>query len=66
MVEKTIQEMNITKDEIKRFKEFRNLMLVKKTEYYADGNFNAVLVIDDVLKQFYKTYESIKNKIENE
>lgn len=66
MVQKTIQEMNITKDEIKRFKEFRNLMLFKKTEYYADGNFNAVLVIEDILQEFYKTYESIKNKIDNE
>lgn len=58
--------MNITKDEIKRFKEFRNILLVKKTEMYAEGNFNAVLVIEDMLKSFYEIHKSIKTKIENE
>jgi len=58
--------MNITKDEIKRFKEFRNIMLVKKSEMYADGNFNAVLVIDDLIKTFYEINKAIKNKIDNE
>lgn len=58
--------MNLTKDEIKRFKEFRNIMLVKKTEMYCDGNFNAVLVIDDLIKQFNEINKAIKNKIDNE
>jgi len=58
--------MNLTKDEIKRFKEFRNIMLVKKSEMYADGNFNAVLVIKDLIQQFYEINKSIKQKIENE
>lgn len=58
--------MNLTKDEIKRFKEFRNIMLVKKTEMYCEGNFNAVLVIDDLIKQFYEINKAIKNKIDNE
>lgn len=58
--------MNLTKDEIKRFKEFRNIMLVKKSEMYAEGNFNAVLVIDDLIKQFYEINKAIKNKLDNE
>ena len=58
--------MNLTKDEIKRFKEFRNIMLVKKSEMYADGNFNAVLVITDLIQQFNEINKSIKQKIENE
>ena len=61
-----LHEMNITKDEIKRFKEFRNIMLIKKSEMYADGNFNAVLVIDELIRTFYEIHKSIKNKIENE
>ncbi len=58
--------MNLTKDEIKRFKEFRNIMLIKKSEMYADGNFNAVLVITDLIQQFNEINKSIKQKIENE
>jgi hypothetical protein len=58
--------MNLTKDEIKRFKEFRNIMLIKKSEMYADGNFNAVLVITDLIQQFNEINKSIKLKIENE
>lgn len=41
-------------------------MLVKKSEMYADGNFNAVLVITDLIQQFNEIYKSIKQKIENE
>ena len=41
-------------------------MLVKKSEMYADGNFNAVLVIKDLIQQFYEINKSIKQKIENE
>lgn len=33
---------------------------------YCEGNFNAVLVIDDLIKQFYEINKAIKNKLDNE
>jgi hypothetical protein len=58
--------MSKSKDEIKRFKEFRELMLIKKSEMYAAGNLNAVDSINELIEQFVDLYKPIKTIIENE
>ena len=58
--------MKLNEDEIKRFKEFRNIMLAKKIQMYAEGNFNAVCAISDLIQQFSEINEKLKTNIENE
>ena len=58
--------MSKSKDEIKRFKEFRELMLIKKSEMYAAGNLKAVYSINELIEQFVELYKPIKTIIENE
>ena len=58
--------MQKSKDEIKRFKEFRELMLIKKSEMYAAGNLEGVYCINELIEQFIEYYKPIKTIIENE
>ena len=58
--------MQKSKDEIKRFKEFRELMLIKKSEMYAAGNLEGVYRINELTEQFIEYYKPIKTIIENE
>lgn len=58
--------MEKSKDDLKRFKEFRELMLIKKSEMYAAGNLEGVYIINELIEQFIQNYKPIKTIIENE
>jgi len=58
--------MKNSKDEMKRFKEFRDLMLLKKSQMYAAGNLKAVYSLNELIEQFIEYYKPIKTIIENE
>jgi hypothetical protein len=58
--------MKNSKDEIKRFKEFRDLMLLKKSQMYAAGNLKSVYCLNELIEQFIELYQPLKTIIENE